>query len=458
MATPAGRDDREGWRRARLLPTVGLRGQEEQEQRATSSLLAVMHAVPEFGRALLSELGAPKGRLDTFTELQLRDRDGKRCIPDGALVVKRGKTEWTCLIEVKTGRAQLKEEQVSRYLDWARENGIDAVLTISNEITPNADVSPVKVNKVKLRRIALFHLSWWRIMTEAIVQHRHRGVTDPDQAWLLGELIAYLDHEKSGASGFHGMGEHWVSVRTSASNETLRARDEGTREVAQRWDQFVDYTAMSLGQELGRDITPARPRKQTPETRVEATVKELAEVGKLVAALKIPDAVGTVDIEADLRTRKVTTSIDLNAPREGRPRTRINWLLRQLKNAPSDLRIDVRFAKTPETSSLLLLQAAEEPDRLLSPTDPRREPRSFRIAMTRKMGLKGGRDEGSFVRETRRQTIDFYRDIVQDLREWQAPAPRMAKVAEENGAKDQSGLASHLTSLASEGDEASLAT
>ena len=40
------------WHPARLIPTVGIRGQEEQEKRATSSLLAVMRAVPEFGHAL----------------------------------------------------------------------------------------------------------------------------------------------------------------------------------------------------------------------------------------------------------------------------------------------------------------------------------------------------------------------------------------------------------------------
>jgi hypothetical protein len=37
-------------------PVVGIRGQEEQEKRATSSLLAVMGAVPEFGPALLAGL------------------------------------------------------------------------------------------------------------------------------------------------------------------------------------------------------------------------------------------------------------------------------------------------------------------------------------------------------------------------------------------------------------------
>ncbi len=66
----------EDWHPARLLPTVGLRGEEEKEQRATSSLLAVMHAVPQFARGLLSELGAPRGHVSTFTEVQVKDAAG----------------------------------------------------------------------------------------------------------------------------------------------------------------------------------------------------------------------------------------------------------------------------------------------------------------------------------------------------------------------------------------------
>lgn len=41
------------------------------------------------------------------------------------------------------------------------------------------------------------------------------------------------------------------------------------------------------------------------------------------------------------------------------------------------------------------------------------------------MGTKRGKEEGSFVRETRRQAIDSYRDLVQDLRPWQASAPKL---------------------------------
>jgi hypothetical protein len=40
----------DGWHEARSIPTPGIGGQEEQEKRATSSLLAVMLAVPEFGK------------------------------------------------------------------------------------------------------------------------------------------------------------------------------------------------------------------------------------------------------------------------------------------------------------------------------------------------------------------------------------------------------------------------
>jgi hypothetical protein len=427
MGGPANGQNQESWQEARLLSTVGLRGEEEQEKRATSALLAVMYAVPEFGHALIGDLGAPKGRIATYTELQLRDAEGKRCIPDGAILAERGQKQWRCLVEVKTGKAALQADQVSRYLDWARDNGFDAVLTISNQITASAKDVPVSVDGRKLRKVALYHLSWWRILSDAIVQHRHRGVSDPDQAWLLGELIAYLDHEKSGASGFQDMGDKWVSVRTAAANETLRASDDEARVVAERWEQFIDYMCLGLAQDLGRDVTPVRGRKTTADARLDAAVRRLAEAGRLEGSVRVPDAVGDLTVEADLRTRRVTTSVRVNAPREGRPKTRIAWMLRQLRDAPADLRIDVSFASARETSSLLLSEARAAPERLLSSTDLKREPRAFQLALTRKMGTKRGKEEGSFVRETRQQAINFYRDLVQDLRAWQAAAPKLPR-------------------------------
>jgi hypothetical protein len=413
------------WVPARLLSTVGLRNEEERERRATSALLAILTAVPEFGKAFLQEFGAPKGVLATFAEVRLKDSEGRTHIPDGALVIKRGSVKWCALLEVKTGSSELESDQVGRYLDLARANGFDSVITISNRISADRRDHVVSVDRRKLKSVDLFHISWWRILTMAVIQHRFRGVSDPDQAWLLGELIHYLDSERSGASGFQGMGEAWVSVRDAASEQTLRVSDKGLAEVSSRWDQYTEYLALSLSQELGENVLPVRPKGSGPEERQTATMKELVADGTLSAGFKIPHAVGPLHVSADLRTKKVTTSVSISAPREGRPLTRIKWILRQLKDAPGSTRVDVRFANVKETSSMRLDQARENPEGLLAGSDAKREPRGFEIALALKMGLKRGNDAGSFARETRRQTAGFYRDIVQDLLDWNPQAPKL---------------------------------
>ncbi len=48
----------DAWHEARLIPTSGISGAEEQERRATSAVLAVMTSVREFGRALTQPLCA----------------------------------------------------------------------------------------------------------------------------------------------------------------------------------------------------------------------------------------------------------------------------------------------------------------------------------------------------------------------------------------------------------------
>lgn len=411
---------------ARLIPVAGIRGQEEQEIRAASSLLAVMGAVDEFGRVLLRDVGAPAGRISTFTEVPLKTSDGRMLRPDGAICVERGKTSWKCLVEVKTGNAPLAPDQISSYLDLAREHGFDAVLSISNQISGGPTDVPVSVDKRKLRSVELRHLSWWRILTEAVMQHQHRGVKDPEQAWILGELIAYLEHEKSGAIGFEDMGQHWVQVRNSARDGTIRMTDSGVREVVDRWEQFIEYLCLALSQDLGAQVSSAQSRSKDGERWTQSLLSTLETEGKLTSSFRVPDAVGPIDVEADLRARLTRATVKVSAPKDGRPLTRINWMLRQLTGAPQDLRIEVQFARTKETTALLLSDAREEPKALLSPTDPKREPRSFNLSLARPLGTKRGRGERSFVRETRRQVVNFYGDIVEGLRDWQPKAPKLS--------------------------------
>lgn len=72
----------EHWHAARLIPTSGITGPDEQERRATSALLAVLFSVREFGRALTVSAGAPAGAIETFIEVPF-DFEGRKVFPDG---------------------------------------------------------------------------------------------------------------------------------------------------------------------------------------------------------------------------------------------------------------------------------------------------------------------------------------------------------------------------------------
>ena len=414
----------ESWHEARLIPTSGINGAEEQERRATSALLAVMTAVKEFGRSLTKPLGAPAGAVETYIEVPFQLGE-QRLYPDGLIRVSRGQRSWTALVEVKTSNNELQAQQLENYLDIARENGFDAVITISNEIAPMAGQHPTKVDKRKLRKVALHHLPWTKVLTEAVMQQEFRGVADPDQAWILGELIRYLEHPRSGAMEFEDMGESWVSVRDSVQAGTLRAGDKGVSEVVSRFDALLRFVSLRMGRQLGAEVTPVMTRRELedPSIRQSALIEGLVANGSLTGEMRIPDTIGTLVITADLRARTLTCHVDVDAPREGRPKTRVNWVLRQLKKAPDRVRLEAFTARSRSGAAELLSVAREHPELLLP--DPAKEPRTFRIALSAPMGIKRGRGRGCFIDSMIDLVDTFYAEVMQDLHAWSAAPPRM---------------------------------
>lgn len=415
----------EAWHEARLIPTSGISGAEEQERRATSALLAVMGIVKEFSKAVLGPIGAPAGNVETFIEVPFLLGD-KRCYPDGLIRVSRGSRTWTALVEVKTGKSELQAEQLENYLDIAREQGFDALVTIINEIPPIAGQHPTKVDKRKLRKVELRHWSWTYLLSTAVMQKEHRGVSDPEQAWILGELIRYLEHPRSGAMELEDMGQHWVAVREAVTAGTLRATDKTAPEVVARFDALLRYTSLRLGRQLGTEVLPVLSRREQaePALRTQSLLRDLVSNGALTGSIRIPHAVAPIQISADLRASRVTAAINIDAPREGRAQTRVNWLLRQLKAAPDGVRIEAFVANARGAGATELLGKVREDPTLLV-VDPKRDLRSFQIAMSAAMGNKRGRGRGGFIDSVVDLVDDFYSEVVQHLKAWSASPPRM---------------------------------
>ena len=448
----------ESWHEARLIPTSGINGAEEQERRATSALLAVMGAVREFGRGLTKPLGAPAGTVQTFVEVPFELAE-RRLFPDGLIRVGRGQKTWTALVEVKTGSNLLAADQLENYLDIAREQGFDAVITISNEIPAVQGQHPTKVDKRKVKRVSLYHWSWTQVLAEAVMQKEFRGVADPDQAWILGELIRYLEHPRSGALEFDDMGEAWVSIRDAVAASTLRPTNKGVAEVAARFDALLRFTSLRLGRQLGIEVTPILSRAELaePTRRTEAMVSRLCSQGQLVGSIRIPDAVAPVTVTADLRAGRIDCHVDIDAPRQGKPTTRVNWLVRQLVNAPDSIRIEAYVAHGRGSSAAELLGPVRDNPALLL-GDGVKELRSFRVARSAPMGAKRGRGRGSFIDSVLTAVDSFYGEVLQNLKAWSAAPPRLRQPDAEEVAVEQPAPASLVSTGYSSQDEPQLSS
>ena len=220
---------------ARLFPALSEKG---KEGRAASIFLACVAHIPEFAHELLAPLGRPIGKrssLVALTEVQFPNADGER--PDGLIAVRTGGSYWTSLLEFKVG-GTLEKPQVERYLKVAKANGIDAVLTVSNDIVPTPDVSPVNVDGRLTRSTSLFHISWTQILAHLQLLVATDGIADGDHRMIVREFIRFLVHPSTGIKGYEQMPSEWGDVVDACRDrKALRRNGEDERSVVDGWIQ-----------------------------------------------------------------------------------------------------------------------------------------------------------------------------------------------------------------------------
>ncbi|MFJ2263069.1 TerD family protein [Streptomyces sp. NPDC087844] len=403
--------ENDSWRAARLFPVSALKSDRDRETRATSVLLSVMAQVPEFGRRLTAEFGAPAGRMETFTEVSLPNGDSPRR-PDGVIRVERAGKLWTALIETKTNGNSLKADQVQAYADIAARRGYEAVITLSNDV--ELDGSPlvdVKTDGRRKHKVALRHLSWADVTHQAQMLIRHEGVGNAAHAWLLQELLHYLQHDNSGCHGFQNMGPAWVPVRNGIDDETLCQGDRLAVEVVENWERLVRQVCLRLGGELGQKVLPVQRAKRgtDPRVRRETLADQLCLAGRLDSELRIEGTPGILALSADLRTGKLRTSIEIAAPEQGYPLTWAKRLVRQLSDAPADLHVETLLVGQSGGPRGTLERLRPEPGDILPRNDA--EIAGFRLSLFRSMGSTRGTAESGFIRSVD-EAVDRFHDHV----------------------------------------------
>jgi hypothetical protein len=423
---------------ARLIPVVA---DSKKEERATSTLLASFTVVPAFALEVFSQAGASLGKrskIKCFTEVTFKGADKEKVPrPDGLVVITNGSKIWSALIESKIGNAELSVDQVEEYLTLARTHKIDAVITISNQFAITPTHHPIKVSKAKTRSVELYHFSWLAIKSKAVLLTSEKGVDDPEQAYILNELVRYLDHESSGVSNFNRMPSIWKDLCLAVQNGSkLNRNSELVVDSVAAWHQLLRQLSLDLSMAVGSpvEICLSRSRDKDADANLVQDCTALASESCLTAEFSIPNAATRIGVSADITRKVVTVSMKLAAPKDTKRATAsVNWLTRQFKGRHVDrLSVIAHWpGRTPTT--MAPMAALFESPALLVPEGSSAMPSYLEVVSISDIGarFKGAK---TFVEDVREAFPSFYHDAGQHIKAWLPKPPKMTeKDMVENG-------------------------
>jgi len=413
---------------ARLIPIVA---DTNRESRTTSVLLASLTAIPDLAHAVFSSVGQSIGKrtaISAFTEVVPISSIGpSKDRPDGLVVIESGRRSWSAFFEVKIGNGQLSADQIERYVELAKNCGIDAVITVSNQFTARPDHHPVQLPRTMTRKVKLFHWPWMWILTQASLLQMDDAVDDSDQAYLLGEIVRFLSHDSTGIDGFDRMNKEWKEIVLAVqSGAILRRSTPEVENTVASWHEEERDLCLILSRHLGRSVRLKleRKHKDAPLIRLKDDCATLAEKRKLQCAFQIPDAASDLTVVVDLLTRSVACGMRIEAPRDKKStKARINWLMRQLAKADDpDIYIKASWpSRAPDTIESLS-RVRENPE-VLQTGNQKQSPHSFEVQLIRDLA---GKFSGSrtFIEQLEAAVPRFYDQVGQHLRPWQAPPPK----------------------------------
>jgi hypothetical protein len=414
---------------ARLIPVAPV-GQRERQ--ACSVLLAVLSVVQPFARQVFQRMGQRMGRrswVDAYTEVIFKRElpDDSGCRPDGLVILSSPQGEWRALVEAKIGNGRINVEQICRYHRIAKDNDIDAIITISNELTPMPEHLPYDPPREMGGRIQLFHWPWATLLMMASMLSHDASDFDEEQHFILTEALRYLEHQSSDIRGFNAMAPSWPGlVQRLRAGAEIRRDEADVADALRCWHQAQANLCVILSRELGFPIglKLSRPHRDEQRVRWNEDLIDFVKSKQLLVELDIPAGPGALDITVDVARRNVICRLTVSAPDTPKQYAgKLNWLLKQLPEESDETAVvNVVWRHGGRTSAgLRELRSNIAAARL------EREgavPRAFEVVVSCDLDRKFGVQ--TFPPAIEDAVLEFYETVARHIR-----APRPARVVEE---------------------------
>ena len=321
-----------------------------------------------------------------------------------------------CADRIENWRSNLDIAQIERYLKLARENGIQAVITVSNDFVARPDHSPIagstQIIKKLSRNVALYHWSWTSLATCCDVLANQDHNQSPEQIYLVNQLSLYFGHPTTGIERFTQMGPQWKEiVQLASSGVPLTKNTPGLEEVVASWFAEERDLSLHMTSNLNRPIRLKIDRKHetNAKRRLEDGTAALIKAQALTSTIRVPDCASDITVRADLTRRNISVSMTVRARTDRKTsRERIKWLLGMLKTDDPRLRVTAYWPGRAAATSADISVLRENPT-ILQPDNTSLLPQSFEVVLVEDPGGKRFSGQKAFIEDLERVVPEFYR-------------------------------------------------
>ena len=405
---------------ARLIPLL----KTGDEMALTSILMSSIRLVKEFRYQLFKEIKLKRsGKAYYYTEVKFKDIDKDSRLDGLILIVVSGVIQDAVFIEVKNGKDLLKEEQIMKYYKLARAlNNVPKILTISNEFVADSSQSPISINN-QSKKISLYHFSWTYIKTLAqlLLFDNDDNIDDEDQIEIMKEVMHYLDDERSGVSGFHRMSAGWKEVAEKVKSQQSLSDDKVLLEAITSWYQEETDMTLMLSRKLGVLV---KSDIENPKNKLKRDIAKLKKDHSLSTKLRVRGAVSDIKVTVDFERRTIAMSIVVKPPLNKGVIARVTWIKNQLEKIENQSFLEHLYidADIKYTSNSIKYKYANI-DKFYEHDDIKnKDIIGFNLDVIKSAKFT---QVSTFVKEIESLLLDYYQIIVQDLKTWEKPAPKL---------------------------------
>ncbi|GMN10389.1 hypothetical protein MTsPCn9_31450 [Croceitalea sp. MTPC9] len=408
-----------------LIPTL----KTGDEMALTSIFLSSIRLIDEFREGIFKDIKLSRsGKLYYFTEVTFPEISSNRI--DGMIInVTSGKIKEAAFFEMKSKNNGIDKNQVETYISVAKKLGVQTMVTVSNEFVSDPSHSPVQLRIPK--SISLYHLSWTYLLTrgQLLLFKNDFNIKDEDQIEIMREVLCYLESPLSGVLGFMQMKPGWKEVcEYVKAGKKLRISDTNVEEAVLSWHEEEKDVALLLSRKLGVLV---KSSSKNPNS-LKADIKRLVGSYTLLGSLSVKNSVSDIKVRLDFEKRTVSMSVKIIPPLNKGTVARNSWIGKQLENCSKKSELafnrisknvwlegDIKFARDNIKIKLTELDQLNE-------LTKGKEVQAYHVTYLCDLGVSFASVK-KFITLMDKMALDFYEGIVQNMTNWNKPAPKLER-------------------------------